>query len=207
LARLKRPWFAGGTVDYVSVAHDRHQLAAGHHGFEDGTPAFLNTGAVVDGFTFLAGIGREALATHLKALTGDFLARATALTHRGGAPLVRVYGPQDLEKRGGIIAFNLLDQGGAVIPNETVEQRAATRRVALRGGCFCNPGAAEAAFGHTGLNLPACLDTLRGRFSVGALRDCMGPGSAVGALRLSLGAPTLISDLDRALNLLAEFAQ
>ncbi len=42
MARLRRPWFAGGTVDFVSIAHDRHQLSAGHAAFEDGTPDFLN---------------------------------------------------------------------------------------------------------------------------------------------------------------------
>ena len=36
LARLRRPWFAGGTVDFASVQNDRHALRSGHERFEDG---------------------------------------------------------------------------------------------------------------------------------------------------------------------------
>ena len=206
LARLRRPWFAGGTVDFVSVEHDRHQLSAGHHGFEDGTPDFLNIGAVEPGFAFLSQVDRPDLAARLRVLTGYFLDRAMALRHRDGSPLVRLYGPRTLDRRGGTVAFNLTGRDGRPIPYGQVEQRALAHRVAIRGGCFCNPGAAEAAFGLSRLNVPACLNTLRGRFSIAALQDCLGPDHAVGAVRLSVGLPTTTGDLDRALTLLAEFA-
>jgi hypothetical protein len=42
LARLRRPWFAGGTISAVSVQGDWHAAADGEAGFEDGTPSFLN---------------------------------------------------------------------------------------------------------------------------------------------------------------------
>jgi len=205
LTRLRRPWFAGGTVDFVSVEHDRHQLSAGHHGFEDGTPGFLDAAAVDIGFSFLSRFPPAAVAQRLQTLTGDFLDRATALRHRDGTPLVKIYGPRDLSARGGTVAFNLIDRDGRPIPHTEVEARAYSRRVALRGGCFCNPGAAEAAFGFARLPVAACLDALRGRFSLPALRACLGPDHAVGALRLSVGLPTTTGDLDRALELLAAF--
>ncbi len=38
LAKLRRPWFAGGTVAFASVqAEDGYRLAPGATGFEDGT--------------------------------------------------------------------------------------------------------------------------------------------------------------------------
>ncbi|WP_162150356.1 aminotransferase class V-fold PLP-dependent enzyme [Asticcacaulis sp. AC460] len=206
LARLRRPWFAGGTVDFVSVAHDRHQLSAGHHGFEDGTPDFLNAGAVVDGFAFLERVDRRALTARLKALTGYFLDRVVGLKHGNGAPLVRVYGPQGVTERGGTVAFNLLDAEGFPVPYALVEQRAYAQRVAIRGGCFCNPGAAEAAFGFADIGALRCIDRLRGRFTVAEFQACLGADKAVGAVRLSVGLPTTMEDLDRALELVVGFA-
>ena len=41
LARLNRPWFAGGTVEFVSVENRLHRLVIGEPGFEDGTLNFL----------------------------------------------------------------------------------------------------------------------------------------------------------------------
>ena len=41
LRRLRRPWFAGGTITVASVQADRHYLAPGGTGFEDGTANFL----------------------------------------------------------------------------------------------------------------------------------------------------------------------
>ncbi len=198
LARLRRPWFAGGTVDYVSIAHDRHALRAGHEGFEDGTPNFLDLTAVEAGFAFLDRIPRDALRARMHALTQYVLKRLAAMPH------VRLYGPRDMEGRGGTIAFNLLAADGAVIPYGEVELRARDHGVAIRGGCFCNPGAAEAAFGFEQLDVARCLERLEGRFSIPAFRDCLG-GAAVGALRLSVGPPTTYGDLDRALALIESF--
>ena len=74
----------------------------------------------------------------------------------------------------------------------------------VRGGCFCNPGAAEKAFVFDRLPLAASLDDLEGRFSIPALRERLG-GAAVGALRLSVDAPTIQADLDRALEQIARY--
>ena len=42
LDQLTRPWFAGGTVRWASVQHQRHRLADAPEGFEDGTPSFYD---------------------------------------------------------------------------------------------------------------------------------------------------------------------
>lgn len=205
LARLRRPWFAGGTVDFVSVEHDRHQLRHGHEGFEDGTPDFASAGAVVTGFDFLAKVDRTVLAERLGALTAHFLERAMALSHPDGSPLVRIYGPRDMAERSATVAFNILTPEGAAVPFGVVERHAHAVRVAIRGGCFCNPGAAEKAFGFVNLNVATCLDRLGEDFTIPAFQNCLGPGTAVGALRLSVGLPTNFRDIDRALDLIASF--
>lgn len=199
LARLRRPWFAGGTVDFVSIANDRHALRPGHEGFEDGTPNYLDLAALETGFAFLAQIPREALQAHVAGLTQRFLDAAVGLHHANGAPKVRLYGPRDMTGRGGTVAFNLLGSDGRVIAYEAVERGALEHSVAIRGGCFCNPGAAERALDFDAPRVAACLDALVGRFSIPGLREGL-DGAAVGALRLSVGAPTIDADLERALS-------
>jgi selenocysteine lyase/cysteine desulfurase len=67
LARLRRPWFAGGTVDFVSVELDRHQLQAGAEGFHDGTPNFLGIAAVPSGFALLRALDPQRIGRRLDA--------------------------------------------------------------------------------------------------------------------------------------------
>ncbi|HZV65849.1 MAG TPA: aminotransferase class V-fold PLP-dependent enzyme [Telluria sp.] len=205
LERLKRPWFAGGTVDFVSVEHERHRQRDGHEGFEDGTPNFLDAGAVVAGFDFLSALPRQQLQQRMAALGSHFLEQAAALRHPNGAPMVTLYGPNDGRGRGAIFAFNLLAPDGATVPFTLVETRAVAAGVAIRGGCFCNPGAAERAFGFSDRAVASCLDRLGAQFSIPAFQACLGAGAPIGALRLSMGLPTNFADIDRAVALIGSF--
>jgi len=206
LARLRRPWFAGGTVDFVSVELDRHQLQAGAEGFHDGTPNFLGIAAVPSGFKLLRALDPHRIARRVNALAAELLAGLRSLTHGSGAPMVRLYGPEDLRERGATFAFNLLREDGSPLPFAAVERRAFDRKVAIRGGCFCNPGASETAFGLRGAELARCLAATQDDFSVARLARCIGPEHPVGALRISLGYPTVAADLHRALDLIHEAA-
>jgi selenocysteine lyase/cysteine desulfurase len=207
LDKLRRPWFAGGTVDFVSIEHDRHQLRAGHGAFEDGTPNFLSLGAVAVGFDFLSRLDRSAIARRLQSLTARFIERARRFKRSDGAPLIRIYGPASIEGRGATVAFNLLDTDGSTTPYQRVEARAGEAGVAIRGGCFCNPGAAERAFDFRRFDLARSLDELRHGFTPERLRTCLGGQATVGALRVSIGLPTIEADLDRAFDVLESFAE
>ena len=59
LAKLHRPWFAGGTITVASVGADRHHLASGAPAFEDGTLNFASLPAVDIGLDFLEQVGLE----------------------------------------------------------------------------------------------------------------------------------------------------
>ncbi len=185
LAGLTRPWFAGGTVDFVSVQFRRHALRAGHEGFEDGTVSFLDIAALDAGFALLDRAGMDAIAAHSGALAAELADRITALRHRTGEPLVRVYGPGDDRDRGGAVAFNVLDRGGRAIPFRDVEQRADAAHVHVRGGCFCNPGAAETALGVDGERMARL---------------------GLGAVRASFGLASTRGDLQRLIDVLQTFA-
>lgn len=203
LAKLQRPWFSGGTVEFVSVQLDRHRLRRRHEGFEDGTLNFLGIAALDPGFDLLARVGSDRLTAHVGGLASSFLTGIGALRHTTGVPLVLVHGPADGRERGGIVAFNLRDLRGEPIPFSVVEERATHWRVALRGGCFCNPGAAEAAFAFDATKTGRCLGRLEGAFSIPAFRECM--GGDVGALRASFGLANIPKDVDRAIDLIASF--
>jgi selenocysteine lyase/cysteine desulfurase len=195
LAMLERDYFGGGTVQFVSVQNDDlFRSRNGAAAFEDGTPNFLAMPAVCDGLRWLRRVGMSAIQQHVGRLTSGLLDRFARLRD-----CVRVYGPSDAQDRGGGVAFNLYAHGRAV-DYDVVEAAARVRGIAIRGGCFCNPGAAEHAFGFNAMAARRCVE---GEFSIPRLRACLG-GQAVGALRASLGVATTDDDLDRLLELVSE---
>jgi selenocysteine lyase/cysteine desulfurase len=192
LARLHRPWFAGGTIEVASVQADRFVLSQGAAGFEDGTPDFLNVPAVELGLELIEAVGIDAIHERVRLLTGWLIDELVALRHADGAPLVRLYGPATTERRGGTLAFNLVDAAGRVIDQGSVEARAAERGISLRTGCFCNPGAGELALGLTRGEIESCL-AAEPRMSYEEFRHCVDPKTA-GAVRVSLGLASSFDD-------------
>jgi selenocysteine lyase/cysteine desulfurase len=200
LARLVRPWFSGGTIQAVSVGMPWHRMAPDEIAFEDGTLNFLTIPDVHFGLDWLAGIGVPLIGTRVRALTGWFLRRLTALEHSDGTPMTRVYGPLDTSGRGGTVAFNFLDAAGQVVDERLVAAETAAAGISLRTGCFCNPGVGEDAFG---LDMRA-LRSLRGA-RTGSLDEYLkliGLPTA-GAIRVSFGLVSTVDDVTRFL----EFAE
>jgi selenocysteine lyase/cysteine desulfurase len=204
LACLRRPWFAGGTITISSVLGAGHYLAEGEAGFEDGTINYLGLPAVELGLRHLAAVGVETVHARVRCLTDWLLDQLAGLRHRGGAPLVRVYGPTTTEGRGGTVAFNVLTRAGGVVDYRAVEAAANARRISLRTGCFCNPGASEAALGWSAEELAPLFQRGR-RLTPDDLHD-LWPGRAIGAVRISVGIATVPGDLARLVEFLRSFA-
>ncbi len=197
--RLRRPWFSGGTVQAATVSTPWHMLAEGAEAFEDGTLNFLALPDVYFGLDWLAGIGMPVIGTRVKCLTGWFLQRLLELRHSDGSPMVRVYGPTDLKMRGGTIAFNLLDATGKVVDERVVAMESAAARISLRTGCFCNPGAGEAALG-LDPRLVRNLTKLAGaRGFSGGLDEFVNMVGmpSYGAIRVSFGLASTAADVDK----------
>ena len=207
LAELRRPWFAGGTVEYASVQHGLHRLRADAEGFEDGTVNFTALGALGDGFALLRDVGAARISEHVSRLTRLMLEGLLAARHGDDAMLARVYGPTHLHDRGGTVAFNVLHADGSPIPYAGVEAMAREMGVAVRGGCFCNPGASEAAFGFDADATARCLRVLDRDFSIEAFARCLGARTPVGAVRASVGLATNEEDVRRLLDVVARFAE
>jgi molybdenum cofactor sulfurtransferase len=198
VARLARPWFSGGTVTIASVVGDGHHLRPGEAGFEDGTVDFLNIPAVEHGLRFVEDLGIEAVHRRVAALTAWLLDALAELRHGNGQRLVAIHGPSDAVDRGGTIAFLLRDPDGRVVDERRVEQLANRAGISLRTGCFCNPGAGEAAHRLRAGHLRGWFDGDR-PVSFDELRDGLAVhhGRVVSAIRVSLGLATNFADVYR----------
>jgi selenocysteine lyase/cysteine desulfurase len=196
LAHLHRPWFSGGTVRLASVIADDHRLAPGHSGFEDGTPNFLDIPAVADGLDLMERLGVGAIHERVHRATAAMLSALGSLHHPGGAPLVEVLGPGEPVMRGGTIAFNLLDVEGVVLHDRRVQELAAHQGISLRSGCFCNPGAGEAARGYRRAEMAEIFrSTSLGDFCAVDEHFRARTGRGASALRASFGWGTDAGDL------------
>ena len=200
LARLRRPWFAGGTIATVSVQGDWHALADGEPAFEDGTVNYLSLPAVEQGIRHIEGIGIDTIHTRVACLTDWLLDELAALRYRNGRPVVQIHGPQTMHRRGGTVAFNFLRPDGSLVDVRVVDSRAADHGVSLRTGCFCNPGAAELVY-----EIPP--DALLRRTGSPSSSDhlrALGIESG-GAVRVSLGVATTFRDVHRFMQFASTF--
>ena len=205
-AKLRRPWFGGGTVNFASVEARAHVLAPNEAAFEDGTLNYLAIPAVGIGLRHLQSIGIETIGERVRCLSGWLLEELLALRHSNHRALVRLYGPATTAARGGTIALNLYDPNGHLLDYRRVEELAGEAGISLRTGCFCNPGTGETAEGLTeddmraglavgpGINLLAFARLMRERGHKNA-----------GAIRVSVGLATNFADVWRFVQFVSGF--
>ena len=194
LDKLRRPWFSGGTISVASLQADGHVMSVGAEAFEDGTPDYLNIPAVVIGLDLLESIGVGTVHERVRCLTGWLLDQLSSLRHPGGRPLVKLYGPLTTDHRGGTIALNFYGADSTVIDHHVVEALATRENIAIRTGCFCNPGAGEVALGLSETELTRCFRNAGDRMSRDDFIRCIDAESG-GAVRVSFG---LVSNFDDA---------
>ena len=200
LAKLRRPWYAGGTITFSSVRAEATRgegfyLTPGPAGFEDGTLNYLSIPAVGIGLDHIDKAGVETIHTRVMCLTGWLLQSLGALRHSNGAPIVRIYGPAGTDRRGGTIAMNFFDPAGVLIDSVRVERRANTAGISLCSGCHCNPGVREVALGFSETEMAAAFkdkDRLRYEEFLHVI-----DGKTTGAARASIGLVTTFADVYR----------
>jgi len=195
LQRLHRPWFAGGTITVASVQADEFALAEGAAAFEDGTVNYAILPAIEFGLDLVEEIGFDTIHRRVRALTGWLLDELLALHHGSGPPLVGIYGPSTIEERGGTVAMNFYDRRGRFVDHAWIEALAAQRKISLRTGCFCNPGAGELALGISGGEIATCFRRSTSRLTYDEFRRCIDDKST-GAVRVSLGWMSNFADVE-----------
>lgn len=205
LVRLRRPWFAGGTVRFVSAQNREYLLSATGEAFEDGTLNFQSIAAIPLGLDFVERVGIDAINRHVTRLIGQVIEGLAGLHHSNGRSLVDIYGPRSTRHRGCTVSFNVLTPGGRELDSHLIEARANQARISLRTGCFCNPGAAEAAFQYSAVQAYQCYHTLTPEsFSLQQFSSCMND-RPVGAVRVSVGIATNDADVQRLFDFLRTF--
>jgi selenocysteine lyase/cysteine desulfurase len=208
LVKLERPWFAGGTIAIASVQGEGwFRLTPGAPGFEDGTVDYLGLPAISIGLRHLERVGIETIHVRTHALTGWLLEELQLLRHDNGAPVVCIFGPTDMKRRGATIALHLLDPGGRPHDVYGVEAAAGRQRISIRTGCFCNPGDGEVAHGITPEDMQPCFED--GRTAV-SLRQCQqsiedATGKVPNTIRVSLGLASSFADVYRFLTFAAAY--
>lgn len=140
---MKRPWFAGGTIELASVRGDGHFFAGNEVGFEDGTINFLNIPAIEMGLRFIKSIGINKIQDRIGSLAEWTLNQIIDLKHENGNKLIDFYGTTDFSMRGATLTFNVCDKNGKAIFYEDIEDGANKLGISVRAGCFCNPGLSE----------------------------------------------------------------
>lgn len=196
LQKLRRPWFAGGTVEIVSTLTSAFFRAHDEAAFEDGTVNYLDIPAVSTGLRHVESVGIDSIHDRVTALTRYLLDEMSSVTHTNGQPLAIIYGPTDTKDRGGTIAFNLLDLYGKMFDVRLVETLANDAGISLRTGCFCNPGAGENAFHLTVDDVQACSTAaapVTYERYIAALTEHTG-STVTGAIRISLGIASNFAD-------------
>ncbi len=197
LARLQRPWFAGGTVNFATAQGAMHVLSPGEAGFEDGTLNYLGIPAVEIGLRHLQSVGMDTIQTHVRGLTGALITELLALRHSNGRPMVRLYGPANTVDRGGTVTMNFHDPEGLLLDYRRLEELAGAQGISLRTGCFCNPGAGETAEALTEEDMRAGLAAEAGDISLARFARVMQTrGKSAGALRVSFGIASNFADLE-----------
>ena len=191
--KLRRPWYAGGTITFSSVVAEAHYLTPGPASFEDGTVNYLSLPAVELGLRRIDSIGIETIHTRVMCLTGWLIEQLIALRHSNGRPVVQLYGPANTHMRGGTVQVNFFDPGGHMIDCNDVEQLANGERISLRAGCHCNPGAREVALGFTREDLASCFSD-KDHMSFEQFLQVI-DGKTTGALRASLGLASTFADV------------
>jgi selenocysteine lyase/cysteine desulfurase len=191
--KLRRPWYAGGTITFSSVVAFNHYLTPGPAGFEDGTVNYLSIPAVEIGLKWIESIGIDLIHTRVMCLTGWLIDQLLALRHSNGNPLIRLYGPPHTYLRGGTVQVNFFDPDGNLIDCNDVERLANEQCISLRAGCHCNPGAREVALGFTKEDLAVCFQD-KDRITFDQFLGVI-DGKTTGALRASIGLATNFADV------------
>jgi len=207
LAKLQRPWFAGGTISITSVQGEGwHYLLDGEAGFEDGTINFLNLPAVEIGLRHITKIGIGTIHERVSCLTGWLLDQMTTLQHSNGTPLVKIFGPTNMIDRGGTIAFTLYDPAGDLLDFRIIEALANRENISLRTGCFCNPGTGETAHNLTKeVMAQAFAKPVGMSFNDFADWAYTQHGRSASSIRISVGIATNFADIYRFMKFLASF--
>ena len=151
LQKLKKPWFAGGTVEVVAFPSTVTETKVAWERFEEGTLNYASLTCIPAGLEMLKRLisGPTPVLPLRLGLLHQWLHDALeGIKHSNGTPVVKVLtAHRESVDMGYILSVTFHDSTGTRIQSAEVSQRAATVGISLRTGCGCNPGAAIGLLG------------------------------------------------------------
>ncbi|KAK6387416.1 hypothetical protein LTS17_000684 [Exophiala oligosperma] len=210
-ALSRRKYFAGGTVDMVTVIGGAFHVFKGtniHDFLEDGTVPFHNIvalGHAIQAQNQLFG-SAVTISNHAACLSKWLFDELSHLRHANGEPVVIMHKDEgatygDTQTQGPIIAFNIKKADGTIVWKSHFETLAIASGFQLRTGGVCNPGGIASM-------LTLKHWELRRNYEEGARCgdgiDVIGAKST-GIIRVSLGAMSTHGDVERFANFVRSF--
>jgi molybdenum cofactor sulfurtransferase len=211
-----RKYFGGGTINALTVLHEstfRRKDDTIHDGLEDGTLPFHNIvalGCAINAHKKLYG-SMKIISQHTLFLSNRLYTGISSLRHSNGRPLCVIYNDSsdahpytDPTTQGATIAFNVLDINGNHIGYSHVEKVANQKAIYLRAGGLCNPG---------GIASYLKVEPWQFKRAWSAGYRCGGAdsdsleiinGKPTGVVRASLGAMSLMAEVDRLIVFLSD---
>jgi molybdenum cofactor sulfurtransferase len=203
---LQRKCFYGGTVDMV-ITLDKtwHALkdSSLHDRLEDGTLPFHNIvalGHAIDKHIELFGSMKK-ISLHTGFLTRLLFENLLAMKHANGRDVCVIYNEEtamygNARTQGATIAFNIRAADGSLVGYADVERLADRHKIALRSGSLCNPGGFAQYLGWTATEM---------EMAYAAGHRCSDAtqiihGKATGVVRVSMGAMSSITDVQKLLS-------
>eukprot|EP00961_Rhodomonas_salina_P302129 3940734-Rhodomonas_salina.1 len=200
LARLQRPWFAGGTIRAVlsqpEFLHHQSYDPSMHQCWEDGTINFQQTSAVRMGLEWIQRVGVNNIRVHTSSLIQWIAAELKELRWDNGAPFCFIPEAESGDQ-GSSVSMLVLSRNGKIVPHKVMEAKTAAANFAVRTGCFCNPGTGFLMLNWADQNL-AHENKVDGNKTVhNFIHDFHAFGEEYGAkglVRVSVGIPTTFAD-------------
>ncbi|KAK6081748.1 MOSC N-terminal beta barrel domain-containing protein [Seiridium cupressi] len=206
-----RKYFGGGTVDMVVCVKEQWHASKAqslHESLEDGTLPIHNIialDAALDVYNELFGTMRN-VSSHTSFLIQRLHTRLAALRHGNKTPVCTIYSPGEAQRQrtlgaGPVVAFNLRNSHGAWVSLAEFEKLATLKKFHIRTGGLCNPGGIATALG---LDPWEMKRNFSSGFRCGDENDII-CGKPTGVIRVSLGAMSTMSDVDKFVAFIDEF--
>ncbi|XP_014095343.3 molybdenum cofactor sulfurase 3 [Bactrocera oleae] len=211
-AVLHKRYYGGGTVNIAMTRQNFHEKRPNFTTrFEDGTVPFLTITSLLEGFRALERlvpatvkqIPLQRISAHVFGLAKYGHDSLAALRHTNDAPLIEFYnhnGYEDIALQGGVVTFNILHDDGTYVGFAEVSCIAAVHNVQIRTGCFCNPGACQWFLRLSNADIRIQYEAGHVCSDFTDLVD----GLPTGAVRMSFGYMTRVSDVDKAVAMIRD---
>ncbi|KAI1117999.1 molybdenum cofactor sulfurase [Nemania sp. NC0429] len=207
----QRRYFGGGTVEMVVCLKEQWHAPKTqclHEALEDGTLPIHNIialGSALDAHHKLYGSMAD-VASHTSSLARRMYEGLERMKHGSGEPVCVIYSNSSDDTKTGlgsgpVVTFNLRSRLGAWVSLAEFEKLSVLKSFHVRTGGLCNPGGVAAALG---LEPWEMKQNLSAGFRCGSENDVMN-GKPTGVIRVSLGAMSTLSDVDKFIDFIKEF--